>query len=269
MKSFIKWIGGKQRIAKRIVKLFPDRSSIRKYVEPFVGAGSIYFAYGPNEAMLSDINANLIEAYNAVKSSPDLVYKHLAKHKEKNTKKYYLKVRSTYNQTKSSDRCSRAAAFIYLNKASFNGIWRVNRCGEFNVPYAHRKKLCFPSYDDLLSYSTLLSSAEILCLDYKEAMKRCGKGDFIYIDPPYPPLNSTSYFTHYSQNRFGLADQKSLAEEVVRSSNKGSHFLMTNASLPIIRDLYRGFKMSEIDVVRWVRADGKRYSVKELVILNY
>lgn len=269
MKSFIKWIGGKQRIAKRIVQLFPDRSSIRKYAEPFVGAGSIYFTYGPNEAVLSDINANLIEAYNAVKSSPDRVHRLLIKHLEKNTEKYYLHIRTAYNRTKNRDQYSRAAAFIYLNKASFNGIWRVNKSGEFNVPYAHRKKLCFPSCDELLSYSTLLSSAEILCLDYKEAMKRCGKGDFIYLDPPYPPLNSTSYFTHYSQDRFGLADQKSLAAEVVRSSNKGSHFLMTNANLPIIRDLYRGFKMSEIDVVRWVRADGKRYSVKELVILNY
>jgi DNA adenine methylase len=160
--------------------------------------------------------------------------------------------------------------FIYLNKTSFNGIWRVNQSGKFNVPFGNKLNIQIPSLKYIQSISKRLWKMKIKTQSYKEILNEVNKNDFIYLDPPYPPLNGTSYFTHYTREKFNLEDQKEVADFASKLNKNGCFLLISNADTPYIRNLYKDeFCIEPLDVIRWIRSDGKRYKVRELIISNY
>lgn len=268
-KPFLRWAGGKRRLVPFLVKhIPPDFSNNNRYCEPFLGAGSLFFRLQPSQVTLSDNNKDLIDCYRAVQKRPDLVAKYLRQHLLNNCEDYYYKMRKRYNNSKLS--IAKAALFIYLNRTCFNGIWRVNEGGEFNVPYGRIEIPPLPSKEDLLNLSQTLTKATIIHSDYKQVVKHVSEGDFIYFDPPYPPLNGTSFFTHYTKERFNKKDHAELASLVNMLNKKGCYIMVSNADTPYIRGLYGDtFNIYELEVVRWIRTDGKRYKVQEIVITNY
>lgn len=269
VKPFLRWAGGKTRLIRFLDNhLPPNFSDHSRYHEPFLGAGSLFFRLKPSRATLSDNNKDLIECFKAVRKHPNLISGYLEKHLLNTCEEYYYKMREEYNTSKPS--IARAASFIYLNKTCFNGIWRVNRKGQFNVPYGFKEPPCLPSRDELLEISGALSKARILQMDYKEVTKYARQGDFVYFDPPYPPLNGTSYFTHYTRERFTEKDHYELARTAKTMSDIGCSILISNADTPNIRSLYEDdFNILELEVRRWIRTDGKRYKAKEIAITNY
>lgn len=268
-KPFIRWVGGKSRLIPYLKKyLPPDISSINTYFEPFLGSGSLFFELQPSKAVLSDINKELIDCYQAIKNNPNVVSKHLEEHISKSSKDYYYQMRQEFNSSKPSVR--RAAMFIYLNKTCFNGIYRVNKKGEFNVPYGFKEPPFIPSEKNLEVIHSALKKAEVLYCDYTKIISRVGNEDFVYLDPPYPPLNGTSNFTHYTASRFSLEDHHKLCNFAKELASKECKVLISNASIPFIYSLYENdFNIYEMEVTRYVKTDGDRYKVKELAITNY
>jgi len=266
-KPFLRWAGGKTCSVPFLVGLVPSDVHRRTYWEPFLGAGSLFFALRPSRAVLSDRNADLIACFQAVRERPDLVSRYLQVHAARTSKDYYYTIRGRYNNSKES--IAKSAMFIYLNKTCFNGIWRVNKKGEFNVPYGHKEPPALPSRADLVAASIALKTAKLRVGDFREVLEEAQTGDFIYLDPPYPPLNKTAYFTHYTQERFGETDQIAVAEMVTFLDKRGCRVLISNADTELIRSLYDGFQVFEQGVTRWIRTDGKRYQVNEIAVLNY
>jgi DNA adenine methylase len=268
-KPFLRWAGGKTRSIPFLEKhLPPNVSSMHRYYEPFIGAGSLFFHIKPSKAILSDNNKDLIECYETVQKRPDAILTYLEQYLSNTCEEYYYKMREKYNTSKHS--IARAALFIYLNKTCFNGIWRVNKKGEFNVPYGFKEPPALPSKEELRNVSTCLSNVELIHSDYKEAVKNAKRDDFIYFDPPYLPINGTSCFTRYTRDRFTKDDHDELALLAKKLTSKGCYVLISNADGPYIRSLYEDdFNIFELEVTRWIRSDGKRYKVKEVAITNY
>lgn len=266
---FLRWAGGKTRSIRFLEKHLPPHfSNGNRYYEPFLGAGSLFFHLGPSKATLSDNNKDLIDCYKAVKKHPELVLSYLQHHLSNTCEEYYYNMRKKYNNSKAS--IAKAALFIYLNKTCFNGIWRVNKKGEFNVPYGYREPPSLLSRNNLLDISKALSKATISHKDYKQILRHAKEGDFVYFDPPYPPLNGTSYFTHYTKEGFDKKDHAELASVANMLNERGCYVMISNADMPYIRFLYESiFNIYEIEIMRLIRADGKRYKVREIAITNY
>lgn len=269
VKPFLRWAGGKTRSVPFLQDHLPSNfSTINTYFEPFLGAGSLFFSLRPHKAILSDINKELIECYRAIQKNPILVYKYLSTYLRKTNENYYYEMRRKYNNSDPS--ICRAALFIYLNKTCFNGIWRVNKKGEFNVPYGKQDHPSLPTKKELIRISEALSQAEIVHRNYKDIIHHVQKGDFVYLDPPYPPLNSTSNFTQYTAEGFTKEDHKELALFSRELTRRGCHVLISNSDTQYIRSLFKDyFHIFELEVTRLIRADGHRYKVKEIAITNY
>jgi DNA adenine methylase len=230
-KPFLRWAGGKTRSIPFLEKhLPPNVSSMHRYYEPFIGAGSLFFHIKPSKAILSDNNKDLIECYETVQKRPDAISTYLKQYLSNTCEGYYYKMRKKYNTSKHS--IARAALFIYLNKTCFNGIWRVNKKGEFNVPYGFKEPPALPSKEELRNVSIYLSNVELIHSDYKEAVKNAERDDFIYFDPPYLPINGTSCFTRYTRDRFTKDDHDELALLAKKLTSKGCHVLISNAESP-------------------------------------
>lgn len=266
-KAFLRWVGGKRLLATRLIPYFPQNLNGTRYHEPFAGAANLYFAVGPQSANLSDSNKHLIACYRQIRDNYKKVATYLRKHERSNSKRYYYRVRDLYNQSRTGP--AQAARFVYLNQTCFNGVFRVNTSGDFNVPYGDKPNPKFPRTEELALISAKLRTVKLFVSDYEAALNKVGKSEFVYLDPPYPPLNGTAYFTHYTTDRFSTDNQGRLAKAVRKLDKRGARFLMTNADLPMIRELYRGFKISELSVTRYVSCKGVRYRVGELVITNY
>ena len=267
-KPFLRWVGGKQQIVTRLLHWLPGDIQLRRYVEPFVGAGSLFFALAPQSAALSDLNEHLIHCYESIRDDPELVSAYLCRHRTHSCRAYYNQQRDTYNKV-SKPSAAQAARFIYLNQACFNGVFRVNKKGEYNVPFGQKDHLALPSVEQLQLVSKLLGPATINCGSYDAVLRGVGASDFVYLDPPYPPLNGTAYFTHYTKDRFGADDQTELADLVVEASQRGCKIMMTNADTAAVRDLYADFRIRPLSVTRFVTCKKKRHKVSELVITNY
>lgn len=269
IKPFLRWAGGKTHsIPFLIAHLPPNFNNLNRYFEPFLGGGSLFFNLRPQKAILSDINEDLIECYKAVQRNPALISKYLKQHLKNTCEEYYYTMRDKYNSSKHS--VYRAALFIYLNKSCFNGIWRVNKKGEFNVPYGRQEHPALPSREELIETSTALASAELKKSNYKDILTEVKKGDFVYLDPPYPPLNSTSNFTNYTKEGFSIEDHKELSLLAKELDNKECYILISNSHTEYIRSLYEDdFNIFDVEVTRLIRADGHRYKVKEIAITNY
>jgi DNA adenine methylase len=265
--AFLRWIGGKRLLVHRLLPCLPAQFLNRKYHEPFAGAANLFFALAPRAARVSDLNEHLIECYRQVRDNYEKVAAYVREHERRDCEDHYYEMRDLYNR--SAFGPAQAARFIYLNHTCFNGVFRVNRKGAYNVPYGDKPEPAFPSSADLARASKALRRATLSVSDYGSALTRVRAGDFVYLDPPYPPLNGTSFFTHYTPDRFDRDDQERLAAFVHELNHQGSLFMMTNADLTQIRRLYAGFKFWKLSVTRYVSCKGARYKVNELVITNY
>jgi DNA adenine methylase len=271
IKPFLRWAGGKTRLINELEKCHPkERLQLSgRYYEPFLGAGSLFFRLQPQRATLSDNNKDLIDCYSVVQRNPNELWEKLRVHIENNSKEYYYSKREDYNTI--TNTIERAALFIYFNKSCFNGIWRVNKQGEFNVPYGYKDKIILPSQNNFENLSKTLKAVNLYSKSYKSVTKYARKNDFIYFDPPYPPLNGTSYFTHYTREGFTLIDHEILSNEVIRLHDKGCLVMVSNADTSDIREYYCDsiFQKHSIDVVRYLRSKGLCQRVRELIITNY
>jgi len=267
---FLSWAGGKQRLVPHLLRFLPCNIQELVYHEPFLGAGSLFFAVRPSEAFLSDANEHLIACFRAVRNQPDLVSRYLAEHKRLDSHDYYYKVRREYNEGRAS--AAQAARFIYLNKACFNGVFRVNRNGEFNVPYGRKgtaRRLVLPGRLALRNISKALAGVSLEVASYEETAANPSQRDFFYLDPPYPPLNGTSFFTHYTKERFTYEDHEAVANLVRELDACGAKVMVSNADTPKIRSLYKGFQIHSVAVSRYVTCRSKKHKVSELIVTNY
>jgi DNA adenine methylase len=264
---FLRWVGGKQQLIGMLLRELPKDARKRRYVEPFLGAGSLFFAHAPESALLADANRSLIAAFEAVRERPNSVLRYLRSNIARHGERHYYKTRAIYNKRPQSS--AQAARFIYLNMACFNGIFRVNQQGKFNVPKGSKDKLKCPPAEKYLAISKLLKGVVLKAADFSETLESATANDFVYLDPPYPALNDTAYFAHYTSNRFGDRDQKVLADRVRAIHNLGIPFLLSNADVPNVRELYKGFRLTPLPVKRYVSCKGKRTAVMELLIRNY
>lgn len=275
-RPFVKWIGGKRQLLKqfRDLGLYPPEHFDPKnntYFEPFVGGGAVFFDLLPQKAQLSDMNIELVTTYNVIKSNVEELIVSLKKHK--NEKDYFLKTRSLNISKLSSIQI--ASRFIYLNRTCFNGIYRVNSKGEFNVPYVKNKNPLICDELNLRKVSRALQCVEIKHQDYKEALKHAKKGDFIYLDPPYHPLGKTASFTAYTKENFSEKDQIELRDLFFKLHKKGCFVMLSNSDALFIKQIYGELKNEGISVHK-VHADravnskiSARGTINEVVVINY
>jgi DNA adenine methylase len=266
-RPILRWVGGKRYLREALINHCPHEARSRTYFEPFLGAASLFFALRPTRAVLGDANKHLISAYDYVRRDPTAVARNLRALAAEDSTSTYYRVRDDYNRSDPS--AVQTARFIYLNRTCFNGIFRVNKLGAFNVPYGHKAQPWFPGSSDLRAISGLLKAAELHAGDYRETLETADHCAFVYLDPPYPALNGTSNFTHYTMDRFNTANQHELASHVRELDARGCLVMVSNADTPLIRELYSGFDISELSVTRYVTCKAVKHRVGELVITNY
>lgn len=276
-RPFVKWVGGKRQLLKqfRDMNLYPPYAfnpEKATYFEPFVGGGAMFFDLLPKKAFLSDMNYELVIAYNVIKKNVDELIKKLKKHKKNNSKDYFLKIRAQKVE-KLSD-VDIAARFIYLNRTGFNGMYRVNRDGQFNIPYADNKNPLICDEDNLKKANKALKQTQIVYQDYKRILEKAKKGDFIYFDPPYYPINKTSSFTSYTKEGFLEKEQEELRDVFVSLHKRGCFVMLSNSDTDFINKLYKGINkkitIHKVYAGRSINSKGdRRGKVKEVVVINY
>ena len=268
VKPFLRWAGGKTKFVHEIVSRLPPLPASATYYEPFLGAGAVFLAYAPQRAILSDLNPDLVFAFTSVRNHPIEVAKKLYALGRRDSEKAYYSARDRFNACKQRNYLQ-AARFIYLNQTSFNGIYRVNKQGLYNVPYGFKITPRIPGKIELEATSAILKRATIKLADYSEITQEASKGDVVYLDPPYPPLNGTSFFTHYTKERFAHEDQVKVADTAHELRGRGCTVVITNADTPAIRKLYSTWNISEITRPRWVTSSCHKHKVIELIITSY
>ena len=271
--TFLKWAGGKRKILDKIDPFIPNE--INDYYEPFLGGGSVFFyikqKYNPKNCVISDINKDLINTFIDVRDNPQHVIKHLKKFKENNSEEHYYYIRSLFNKGKISGT-KRSAAFIYLNKTCYNGLYRVNSKNEFNVPYGKYKNPEVFNEETILYASELLQGTTIKCQDYEELKETVEKGDFIYLDPCYDPLKKTS-FAHYTPKKFSSEDNERLAKFVAEMNRRGAKILFSNNITKNIKKYYKEGEGFSREIIKSFRSVGSRKNYRgffdEYLIRNF
>ncbi|MFL5436883.1 MAG: DNA adenine methylase [Myxococcales bacterium] len=260
---FVKWAGGKTSLLAELHKHVPAR--LRGYHEPFVGGGALFFSLRPRRAFLADSNAELIHAYLQVRDHVCAVLDALSRH---------VYERGHFEAVRALDPLSlapavRAARFIYLNKTCFNGLWRVNRAGRFNVPFGRYKDPTFLDPAALVRAHQALRGAQIQHAPFELSLEKARPGDFVYLDPPYDPVSATASFTSYTPDPFGWADQQRLAAACTALNRRGIRFLLSNSATDRVRKLYRAFEQRIVHAPRHVSCKGDgRGRVDELLVFN-
>ena len=277
MEPLLKWAGGKRHIADTLKNFFPVDWNENTYYEPFIGGGAMLFNLKPNKAVIADFNSRLVTFYchtrdnhlelfeEIVKVAADFNIKDGLEEK----KHYFLQLRREFNTV---DKTSlRSSVLLYtLNKLCFNGLYRENSKGEFNVPFGQKKVFPGLKLQDFEEARRILVNTDIVNQDFEKTMIMAVEGDFIYLDPPYIPVNLTSSFTAYHAEGFSSADQKRLADRMVALQKKGIKAMCSNSDTPLARDIYAELRFEVIEAPRMVSASaGGRGKIKELVIMNY
>lgn len=265
---FLKWAGGKSQLLNTFERFYP--ASFNRYLEPFLGGGAVFFHLAARQnklkAVLSDCNEELINCYLMIRDEPEEVIDELREHR--NDVHYFYKVRAL--DTKILDDTERAARMIFLNRTCYNGLYRVNRKGEFNVPFGKYKNPKLVDQHNILAASSVLKDAQIVCQPFERVVGKARQGDFVYLDPPYHPLNSTSNFTGYTKGSFNFSDQERLARVFKALTEKGCYVMLSNSDIPAIKELYREFRIETVQAQRAINSNGsKRGRINELLILNY
>ena len=273
-KQFVKWVGGKRQLLRqfRELGLYPpeDFNPITNtYYEPFVGGGAVFFDLLPKNAELSDLNNELVTTYNVIKNNVDELIQSLQKHIY--DKEYYLKVRAKKIDDLSDVEV--ASRFIFLNRTGFNGLYRVNKSGQFNVPFGRYNNPVICDEDNLRRVSNALQDVTITHQDYKHVLKTAKSGDFIYLDPPYYPINATSSFTSYTAEGFLEKEQTELRDTFVKLHEKGCFVMLSNSDTPFINELYSGLDgitINKITAGRSINSKGSgRGKITEVLVTNY
>lgn len=293
-KPFLKWAGGKKQLLNEIAKRLPKElieGKITKYVEPFVGGGAVFFylaqTFGNTlkEFYLFDINSDLTNCFKAVKNDVDSLIGELLIIQDKflklssgERKDFYIKMRKKFNKEKAKGFSTKTAAkMIFLNKTCFNGLYRVNRKGEFNVPFGDYKRPKICDKQNLLAVAEVLKRAEIRCGDFTNCWEYIDKKTFVYFDPPYRPISKTASFTSYTKEDFSAEDQIKLAEFCKKLNSKGVRFLLSNSDPKnedkndhFFEDNYFEFHIDQVKASRAINCKGsKRGQISELLITNY
>lgn len=275
---FLKWVGGKTQLLPHLLDLFPRK--VRTYYEPFLGGGASFFALANQRrferAVLSDFNRDLVDAYRVVRSFPE----DLARLLRDIEAEYVADPEGTYEKWKSPEPelalkltkrpTSRAARLIFLNKAGFNGLYRVNRKGGYNVPWSQKTKVRTFDEKNLVACSGVLDRwASLRHGDFEATLSEAGFEDLVYFDPPYVPKNVTSNFTAYTGAGFGSAEQQRLARVFRELVERGCYVVASNADLPVVHELYAGFELHRVEARRNVNRKGDgRGPVGELIIVG-
>lgn len=277
--TFVKWAGGKIQLLNQFEQFLPAK--IDRYFEPFIGSGAVFFyvkqAHHPKFCMISDNNQDLMNLYVTVKNDLDKLLPLLEKYKiehKKNQKEYYYKQRARFNETE--DILEKSALFIYLNKTCFNGLFRVNSKGKFNVPFGSYSNPSIVQKDKLEQASKLLNNkkVEIKTMDFSNILKYAKNGDFIYFDPPYYPLSDTSSFTSYHKDDFLEKEQRQLSKVFQKLDKRGCHVMLSNSDAPLIYKLYRKYEkegyLHLVKAKRMINCDAKgRKAISEVLVTNY
>jgi DNA adenine methylase len=274
MKPILKWAGGKRQLAAKILELIPSYEGT--YYEPFFGGGAIFFYQAPKVAVLNDINSEIVNLYNIffnnhlLKEFTDL----LLIHQENHSKEYYFKIREMDRDPdfKNFDNVIKAARIMYLNKACFNGLYRVNAKGYFNVPFNGDKKVNLIQEENFREISEFFQGHAIKFVsdDFDAVLKDAKHGDFVYFDPPYDVLRDKKSFTTYAKEAFGEAEQSRLAETCKQLNLKGVKWLLSNHNTPFINSLYKDFSIQIVKAKRMINSNSsERGFVDEVLIKNY
>lgn len=235
METFLKWAGGKRWLIRNAYEFIPDRANIKRYCEPFLGGGSMFFHIEPQSAILSDTNPQLINTYKVMRDSWEALYEKLKTYHKQHSEEFYYKIRASKPRTS----VNQAARFIYLNRTCWNGLYRVNKNGEFNVPIGTKQNVILDT-DNFKAISALLKRAELDECDFETTIDKTGEGDFIFIDPPYTVKHNLNGFIKYNEHIFSWDDQIRLQKSVKRAMERGSSVLVTNANHKSILELYTG-----------------------------
>jgi DNA adenine methylase len=264
IKPVLKWAGGKSGLLPQLLPLFPK--NFVRYFEPFFGGGAVFFSLGfTGESYLNDLNTELIDLYETVRDSPLPLIKELDALSLNYSEEFYYILRQLTPKTKKE----RAARTVFLNKSGFNGLYRQNSKGGFNVPFGKREK-CPALYDkeNLLRVSNALQHATLQSLDFEAVINQAGSGDFVYCDPPYEPLSRTSSFNAYQGGGFSQAEQKRLKDACIRAQTRGANVLISNSSAEFIKELYFDCEVSSISARRAINSKGdSRGRIEEVAVL--
>lgn len=272
LQPFTKWTGGKRQLLGELRSYMPE--TYGRYFEPFVGGGALFFDLAPEKAVINDFNEELINAYRQIKNNPAELINLLIKHKENNSKDYYLELRSADRDGRISRMTGveRAARILYMLRVDFNGLYRVNSKNQFNVPYGRYKKPKIVDVDLLYQISEYLNEndIEILQTDFAEAVKDAQTGDFVYFDPPYIPLNETSSFTSYTHEGFSYEEQIRLRNTFKELTERGVYAMLSNSSSPLVEELYKDFNIYFVEAQRTNGAkSSSRGKISEIIVTNY
>lgn len=268
--TFAKWAGGKKQLIRQFEQFFPKQ--ITNYHEPFVGGGSIAFhvlkKYKTNKVHLSDTNEELVNCYNVIKDNVKELIWSLKQYAKRHDKIFYYQIRD--KDVSKLSRIQRAARFIYLNKTCFNGLYRVNKAGGFNVPIGSYKNPSIVQEKDLQEISKLLKkNVTVKKSSFENVLNRAKKGDFIYFDPPYYPVQKNS-FTTYTKDNFLDEEQKKLAHIFKKLDQRGCYIMLSNSDTDFIKKLYQDYNISIVKARRMINCDAtKRGAINELVVTNY
>ncbi len=262
VKPILKWPGGKQSLAQKLVGFFPTDFNV--YFEPFVGGASVLLAMNPEQAVIADMNSWLIDAYLAIKSNWAMVARVLDT--MKNNKEDFLRIRTI--QPESLNLINRAAHLIYLNKTCFRGLFRVNRKGEFNVPYGAYNRRYYDA-NNLLAFSRILKGVDIRMGDFEDTLQGVTQDDFVYLDPPYYKVGGYSDFNRYTPGQFRKDDHQRLADLCRNLHQRGIRWAMSNSNSPFVINLFKDFFVYNISARREINLDSKRRTITELLITNY
>lgn len=258
---FLKWVGGKRWFTSSYPEIL--QQPFKRYIEPFLGSGAVFFHLCPRQAILSDINEDLIEAYQAIKDDWCRVYSEIRKHHRNHSKQYYYSLRSS----KPRNQYTRAARFIYLNRTCWNGLYRVNLAGKFNVPLGTKTNVLLDT-DDFESTAKLLANAELLVCDFERVIDLAGKDDLLFVDPPYTVKHNYNGFIKYNESLFSWADQERLRDAVKRATLRGAKLVVANANHSTVKNLYKGLGQQMVLARSSVLAADPKYRGKfqELII---
>ncbi len=268
----VKWAGGKTQLLEKMTSLLPTEE-ITAYCEPFLGGGAMLFCIQPGVAYINDINSGLMNVYNVIKYYPEALIAELSGYE--NTAEFYAKIRELdrdFERFSALSAVQQAARFIYLNKTCFNGLYRENRQGQFNVSYGKYKNPNFVNVSGIRSMSQYFNAANIIftSVDFSLVLNNLPSGTFVYLDPPYDPISETANFTSYTRYGFTKEDHIRLRECCDALTARGIKFMLSNSDTHFIRSLYAGYDITEVFAKRFINCNGNgRGAVKELIIRNY
>lgn len=273
MEPFVKWAGGKRQLLEPIKNRLP-KGGFDRYFEPFIGGGALFLELQPKSAIISDINEQLINCYSVIKSNPDELIREIIRlDNGRRDKEGYLLNRDRYNQkiTDGELDVETAALMIWINKNCFNGLYRTNKSGLFNVPYNNKDCGKSINEENIRRISSYLNASQIsiLCCDFEETCKDCKKGDFIFFDSPYVPNSETAGFVDYTKESFKEEDHIRLANLYKKLTKKGCYCLLTNNNNDFVKELYKDFKIEEVNVNRFINSKGDKRKGKEVIVTNY